>query len=158
MRGTKGPVTLRLQAPTQKTDQRPQETSQRSVRVRDAVTGGELLEARLTAEEPTAQVPEGVERLRVALEERPTEAALRKPYPNPAGETVTLKYALPEAREITIAVYDVLGRRVARLVDGPKEAGIHQASLAAGRLPSGTYFVRMQTDGVSETRRLVVVK
>jgi hypothetical protein len=103
-------------------------------------------------------VPAGAKRLRVQVEAVPEEAALRKPAPNPASGQVTLEYALPEERKVTIKVYDVLGRRVATLADGRKKAGTHRAILKAGQLPSGTYFARMQAEGFQKTRRLVVVR
>jgi hypothetical protein len=65
---------------------------------------------------------------------------------------------LPTQTEVTIEVYDLLGRRVAQLVDGPRSAGRHEVALSAGRWPSGTYFVRMQAGSASKTQRLTVVR
>ena len=59
---------------------------------------------------------------------------------------------------MTIAVYDVLGRRVATLTDGSEQAGRHRAELDAHRMPSGTYFVRMRAEDFQQTRRLTIVK
>jgi hypothetical protein len=151
VQGAEGEVTLRLQA--FETD-----LGRRSVRVTGALAGEKQLEERLTAESPAATVPAGAERLRVQVEEVPQEAALRKPAPNPVSGRATLKYALPEEREVTLEVYDVLGRRVATLAEGKKEAGVHRATLEAGPLPSGTYFVRMQAGGFHETRRVVILR
>lgn len=49
---------------------------------------------------------------------------------------------LPEASHVTLTVYDVLGRRIAVLVDGSYEAGRHEAILDGSRLASGLYLVR----------------
>ena len=59
---------------------------------------------------------------------------------------------------MTISVYDVLGRWVATVAEGTKQAGRHSATLEAVRMPSGTYFVRMRAEGVQQTRRLTVVR
>jgi hypothetical protein len=166
VRGAEGPVTLRLQAPEGQSSGKQssrKETGGRSVRVTGAGTGapgtgGERFEARLTRESPSAQVPEGAERLRLSVESVPAEAALRAPYPNPASGEVTLRYALPERRAVTINVYDVLGRKVATLASGKREAGTHRADLEASRLPSGTYFIRMQAGSFQKTRRVAVVR
>ncbi|MCS4122862.1 CARDB domain-containing protein [Salinibacter ruber] len=151
VKGAEGRPALRLQTGKER-------LQGRSVRVVDAATGGNLLEARLTPESPSVEVPAGAERLRLSVESVPEEVALQKPYPNPASGEATLEYALPEARETTIKVYDVLGREVATLAEGKKEAGRHRVTLEASRLPSGTYFARMQAGSFTKTRRIVVAR
>ena len=79
----------------------------------------------------------------------PADYALHGARPNPAAEATTLRYDLPEAARVTLAVYDALGREVARLVDGEIPAGAHTATFEAGALPAGVYLVRMQADGAS---------
>jgi hypothetical protein len=151
LQGTEGTVTLRLETGRV-------ELQGRSVRTIDPATGGERLETRLTAQSPTATVPAGTERLRVSAGKPPVEAALRKPYPNPAGQQATLEYALPEARETTIVAYDVLGRKVATLLEGEREAGRHQLQVETQRFASGVYFVRMRAEGFQQTRRITILK
>jgi hypothetical protein len=60
--------------------------------------------------------------------------------------------------EVTISVYDVLGRRVATLAEGTGETGRHRAEINAGQMPSGTSFVRMRAPDFQQTRRLTVVR
>lgn len=88
----------------------------------------------------------------------PDEFALRKSYPNPARRRATIEYAVPEQATISIAVYDVLGRRVARLVDERKLAGQYTVRLDASELSSGTYFVRMQAEDFTKVRQATVVR
>jgi hypothetical protein len=114
--------------------------------------------AQLRSEGAEAQVRDGEDPLEVALRAAPEDFALKKNYPNPATRRATIEYAVPERAEVTIQVYDVLGRRVATLVDGATPAGRHSLQLDASRLSSGTYFYRMQAAGYTETRRLVIVK
>ena len=151
LQGTEGRATLRLAAAGE-------ELEGRSVRVLGARAGGERVDARLTAENSSVRVPVQAERLHLQVEEVPQEAALGKPSPNPSSGRATLEYGLPEEREVTIEVYDVLGRRVARLVDERRPAGTHRAVLKAGRLPSGTYFARMRAGSFQKTRRITILK
>ncbi|MEO1571743.1 MAG: T9SS type A sorting domain-containing protein [Bacteroidota bacterium] len=74
---------------------------------------------------------------------KPAEAfQLGAPYPNPTGETVTVPLALPEAAEARVVVYDVLGRVVAVLSDGPLEPGRHTFEMTTTTLAAGVYVVR----------------
>ncbi|MCS3640707.1 T9SS type A sorting domain-containing protein [Salinibacter ruber] len=87
----------------------------------------------------------------------PEEISLTS-YPNPTRRQATVEYALPEAGEVTLQVYDVLGRRVATLADGEKQAGRHEASLRARKLPSGIYFGRLEFGGETQTQKITVVR
>ncbi|MCS3953323.1 BspA family leucine-rich repeat surface protein [Salinibacter ruber] len=90
-------------------------------------------------------------------EAMPEEVRLTS-YPNPAGRRATVEYALPEAREVTLQVYDVLGRRVATLEQGRKKAGRHTARLETGRLSSGVYFGRLKAGEQTRTQKITVVR
>ncbi len=79
-------------------------------------------------------------------------------YPNPTSRQATVEYALPEAGEVTLEVYDVLGRRVATLAEGRKQAGRHEVSLEASDLPSGVYFGRLEAGGETRTQKITVVR
>ena len=97
-----------------------------------------------------------------ALEALPAAYALEAAYPNPFNPTTEIRYALPEAADVRLTVYDGLGREVARLVDGPVGAGHQQATFDAGGLPSGLYLYRLEAKGAAEafskTGRMVLVK
>jgi hypothetical protein len=88
----------------------------------------------------------------------PTRFALELGGANPFRAATTLRYALPEGGPVTLTVYDVLGRRVATLVDGEKAAGRHTATLDGRRLASGAYFVRLQSGDRVQTRRVQLVR
>ncbi|MCS4116057.1 surface protein [Salinibacter ruber] len=79
-------------------------------------------------------------------------------YPNPAGRQATVEYALPEAREVTLQVYDVLGRKVKTLTRGQKEAGRHRVDLQTRQLSSGIYFGRLKAGGQTRTQKITVVR
>jgi hypothetical protein len=73
----------------------------------------------------------------------PTEFGLAQNYPNPFNPSTTLRYALPVDATVTLEVYDILGEKVAQLVNGPVVAGYHDVVFDATNLPSGIYFYRM---------------
>lgn len=64
-------------------------------------------------------------------------------YPNPVAGRATIRFALDTAGPVTLAVYDLLGREVARLLDGPAPPGVQDVSFDASGLPAGLYLVRM---------------
>ena len=89
------------------------------------------------------------------------EAALRltPPSPNPVRETATLRVGAQQAQSTTVAVYDVLGRKVITLHDGALPDGQMQTlHLDASRLSSGVYFVRLTAGDRSRTHRLTVME
>ena len=61
-------------------------------------------------------------------------------------------------RWCALVVYDVLGREVARLVQGELRAGTHRVRLDAGNLPSGVYFYRIQAGNFHSTHRMTLLK
>jgi hypothetical protein len=88
----------------------------------------------------------------------PTEVTLAANYPNPFNPTTTISFALPETAQATLTVYDVMGREVARLVDGMTQAGTHEVTFEAHSLPSGLYVYRLATPASTLTGRMMLVK
>jgi hypothetical protein len=79
-------------------------------------------------------------------------------YPNPMRRQATLEYTLPKATDVRITVYDILGRRVAVVKDGRQKAGRYTARLHGGRLASGVYFGRLETEDQTRTQKITVVR
>lgn len=77
----------------------------------------------------------------------PTTFELQQNYPNPFNPSTQIKYGLPKAGHVRLEVYDVLGQRVAVLIDGEKAAGYYDVTFFAPGMPSGLYFYRLSVDG-----------
>ena len=81
---------------------------------------------------------------------------LSQSYPNPTNGPATITFDLPRATEVSLRLYDVSGREVAMLANGPRAGGRHVVPVAAERLAPGTYHYLLRALGTVETRRLVV--
>jgi hypothetical protein len=85
----------------------------------------------------------------------PTALRLYSPAPNPFAQRTLLRYALPHTGHVTLQLFDVQGREVARLVDAVQPAGTYAVPLDGTRFPSGTYLARLRTGGAVQTQVLV---
>ncbi len=88
----------------------------------------------------------------------PNTYFLAQNCPNPFNPVTSLSFCLPEAGRIELVIYDVRGREVTRLVDGFRNAGVHQATFNGSRLSSGVYFACIKVNDFSQTRKLLLVK
>jgi len=93
----------------------------------------------------------------------PIEYRLHPNYPNPFNPVSTIRYELPQASDVSLIVYDILGREVARLLDSYMEPGYHQTVWngrnASGReLPSGIYIARLITLDYSKSIKMALLK
>jgi hypothetical protein len=94
----------------------------------------------------------------IQLNSLPTSYQLHQNYPNPFNPTTTISCDLPQVADVTLTVYDVLGRQVRELASGTKPAGTYEVTFDAGGLPSGLYFYRLQAGSYVETKRMVIVR
>ncbi len=79
-------------------------------------------------------------------------------YPNPFNPTTTIKYALPKAGTVKLEVFNLLGQKVATLVNSRKAAGNHHISFNGSGLASGVYYYRLETGRFVRIRKMVLVK
>ncbi len=96
----------------------------------------------------------------VAVEE--TTAAgtfvLESAYPNPFSSKTTIGFELPTAQDVSLVVYDVLGREVAVLVDGTRQAGPQSVEFDAANLPSGVYVYRLEAGATQLSQQFTIVR
>lgn len=84
---------------------------------------------------------------------------LSTPYPTPVTGTATIEFSTGQAGRVSISVYDVTGRRVATLLDvGNRTAGPGSVTFDARAMPSGVYFVKMQTASKTLSKKITIVK
>lgn len=88
----------------------------------------------------------------------PDGFALAPAYPNPTRGATHFTFAVPQAAEVTLAVFDALGRRVAVPVSGRYRAGTHTVRWQPAGLPGGVYLARLQMGPHSLTRALVLAR
>jgi glucuronoarabinoxylan endo-1,4-beta-xylanase len=94
----------------------------------------------------------------------PTAYDLSQNYPNPFNPTTVIRYALPQASQVTLEVFDMVGRQVATLAEGPQAAGYHTATFDGRDLASGAYIYRLRAVNQAtgqpyvQTRTLVLIK
>jgi hypothetical protein len=88
----------------------------------------------------------------------PSRPVLGQNLPNPFRETTEIPFTLPRPVHVSLSVVDVAGRRVATLVDGAREAGIHRTRFEARGLPGGVYFAVLRVGGREEARGMIRVR
>lgn len=89
----------------------------------------------------------------------PSEYTLFEPVPNPFNPTTTLSFYLPEAGDISLKVFDTLGREVALIAEGWYPSGAHQAVFDAAGLASGVYITILETtNNHKEAKKIIMLK
>lgn len=88
----------------------------------------------------------------------PAKLSLSPNYPNPFNARTTISFELAEPGEINIVIYDLLGKKVATLLNGYYEGGRYKIDFEASGLSSGVYFYRLRARELVESRRMVLLK
>ena len=83
---------------------------------------------------------------------------LSQNYPNPFNPSTTINFAIPQAADVTLRVFDVNGREVAVVAQGGFAAGSHTLVFDASDLPSGLYSYRLESGGAVLSRVMQLVK
>ncbi|MEO9884668.1 MAG: M12 family metallo-peptidase [Balneola sp.] len=95
---------------------------------------------------------------KVVGENLPTEFGLSDNYPNPFNPSTQIKFELPEKAEVSIEVYNIMGQKVATLINNQLQAGFHNTTFKADNLSSGVYIARLQAIGNSGERFVQEIK
>ena len=111
----------------------------------------------------TLEVPAGTAWISVETittgNELPAEFELRQNYPNPFNPSTNIEYALPEVADVQLEVYNMLGQRVATLVDAKQQAaGSYNFVFNASNLSSGMYIYRINTGKENIIKRMTLIK
>lgn len=79
-------------------------------------------------------------------------------YPNPFNPSTIIKYTIPEAKFVTLKIYDILGKEISTLVNEEKSAGTYEVEFNAKGLSSGMYFYKLESAGFVEVKKMIVLK
>ena len=88
----------------------------------------------------------------------PNPFQLEQNYPNPFNPSTVINYKIPKDGQVTLNVYDILGREVKSLVNGFQTAGRHSAVFDASNLSSGTYICRITSGGYEKSMKMLILK
>lgn len=101
-----------------------------------------------------SQVPTSVEN----QDEFPNRFSLSQNFPNPFNPSTVIRYQVPVTSVVQLEVFDMLGRRVATLVNSQIPAGLHEIRMDARHLASGIYVYRLIANGQVYTRQMTLIK
>ncbi|MFU8862055.1 MAG: metallophosphoesterase, partial [Cyclonatronaceae bacterium] len=90
--------------------------------------------------------------------ELPDQVILHQNYPNPFNPTTIISFSLPQASVVRLEVFNLMGQKVATLVNEPRSVGHHQIQFDASGLASGVYLYRLQTGTMTKTQKMLLLK
>ena len=79
-------------------------------------------------------------------------------YPNPVHQNTAIEYQLPKDGKVKLIIYDVSGNLVATLINETQRAGIHRVDLSVNHFPAGTYYYRLESEGSTEAKKMIISK
>lgn len=88
----------------------------------------------------------------------PNEVTLEQNYPNPFNPSTQIRYAIAQLSYVNLSIYNILGEKIATLVNETKPSGWHQVSFNAGELSSGTFIYRLETEDNLVQRLMTFIK
>lgn len=94
----------------------------------------------------------------VAGMELPSIFTLGQNYPNPFNPNTQIEYSVPKTGNISLKVYDLLGEEVATIFEGSQKAGNYIAEFNGSELTSGVYLYRLQSEGVSISKKFILMR
>lgn len=119
------------------------------------ITGGTASNVRPNLHLMWIPVPTNVKNV---SNEVPPNFNLHQNYPNPFNPVTRINYEIPEAGFVVLKVFDVLGKEVITLVNSQQEAGNYLIEFNASNLPAGIYFYRINCNGFTDTKKMILVK
>jgi hypothetical protein len=102
--------------------------------------------------EPTTSIFEEIS------EKLPLAFSLKQNYPNPFNPATMIEFSLPRSGYVTLKIYNLLGEEIAVLVAEHRTAGKHQIEWNPKELPSGVYLYRLQTEELTKTKKLTIIR
>ena len=88
----------------------------------------------------------------------PKPFELAQNFPNPFNPATEIQFSLPRKCDVKLEVFNILGQRIATLVNRPMEAGYHTATFDGSKVASGIYLYRLQAGDFVESKKMMLVK
>jgi type IX secretion system substrate protein/putative pyrroloquinoline-quinone binding quinoprotein len=88
----------------------------------------------------------------------PNSFGLAQNFPNPFNPSTKISFSIPQAANVNLKIYDLLGREVAELINKEMKPGSHSINFNAGNLTSGMYFYKIEAGEYSQTRKMILIK
>jgi hypothetical protein len=88
----------------------------------------------------------------------PNEFSLGQNYPNPFNPTTTIDYTISRSGFVSLKVFNILGQEVAKIFEGNQQAGSFKVDFDASKLSSGVYLYRIESDGFSQSKKMILMK
>ena len=105
------------------------------------------------------QVANNLSSLKISsVDVMPTEYSLEQNYPNPFNPSTTIKFAIPEAGNVKLTIYNAIGQKVAEIVNTTMDAGSYSINWDASSLASGLYFYELNTNNFSSVKKMMLLK
>ena len=90
--------------------------------------------------------------------EIPEGFSLMQNYPNPFNPSTKIRFAIPQSGLVKLNVYNAIGQKVTELVNTNLSAGTYESTWDAENAAGGVYFYKLETDGYSETKKMLLIK
>lgn len=87
-----------------------------------------------------------------------SDYSLSQNFPNPFNPATSIKFNLPVRSNVTLKVYNGLGKEIIELVNEQKAEGSYEVKFDASHLPSGVYYYKMVSDNFSDTKKMILIK
>ena len=88
----------------------------------------------------------------------PSEFGLNQNYPNPFNPSTNISYTLPEKADVELSIFNMLGQKVATVINQTQDAGTYTINWQAGSVSSGVYIYRLTAGGNTFTKRMMLIK
>jgi len=100
----------------------------------------------------------GITALKTEQVQIPSRFMLKQNYPNPFNPSTTISFSLPEISDVKLSVYNILGQKVAELVNQKMNAGMHKITWDAQNLASGVYIIAFKANSTFMTKKMNLIK
>ena len=127
-----------------------------NIRLQDV--GGKEINVILKPGEEIIISNSGIQKLMVSEETIPVKYSLEQNYPNPFNPLTTINFSLPEASEVMLTIYNTLGQKITRLVNGKLESGRYSYQWNAKNFSSGTYLYELRTEKFISIKKMLLLK